>query len=213
MDMDTVDARRERVSAAVDGELRADELAQALAGLDADDALRASLQADWQAYHLIGDVLRSGEQATCRSSSGFLARLQTRLQDEALPVAELPKPDLVQRPMVDAANDGVFRWKAVAGFASLAAAAAIVWNVSGGGVAPPQPQLAGAPAPSAVLAATAPASRTVEQATVVGGEPQIMLRDARLDELLAAHKQVGMGAALQMPAGFMRSATFAAPER
>ena len=211
MDMDTVDARRERVSAAVDGELRADELAQALAGLDADDALRASLQADWQAYHLIGDVLRSGEQATCRSSSGFLARLQTRLQDEALPVAELPKPDLVQRPMVDAANDGVFRWKAVAGFASLAAAAAIVWNVSGGGVATTQPQLASAPA--AVLQAAAPASRTVEQATLVGGEPQVMLRDARLDELLAAHKQVGMGAALQMPAGFMRSATFGAPER
>lgn len=215
MDMDT-DARREWLSAAVDGELRADELVQALNGLDSDLALQAAVHADWQAYHLVGDVLRSGDRAVCGSSSRFLERLQTRLQDEPPFVPALPTPVLVQRPVaVEAANDGVFRWKAVAGFASFAALAAIVWNVSGGGVAAVQPQLASAPA--AVLQAAGPvptASRAVEQpVTLVSGEPQIMIRDARLDELLAAHKQVGAGAALQMPAGFMRSATFAAPER
>jgi sigma-E factor negative regulatory protein RseA len=47
------------------------------------------------------------------------------------------------------------------------------------------------------------------------GEAQVMLRDARLDELLAAHKQAGSSSALQMPvpAGLLRSATFTASER
>ncbi len=213
MDMDTVDARRERFSAAVDGELHADEFAQALDGLGRDAALRAVVQADWHAYHLIGDVLRSGEQAACASSSRLLVGLQARLQEEPPLVPGLPVPALVQRPEdAEAANDGTFRWKAVAGFASLAAAAAIVWNVSGAGKATAQPEIASAPA--SVLQAAAPASRTVEQpVTLASGEPQVMIRDARLDELLAAHKQLGAGAALQMPAGFMRSATFAAPER
>ena len=40
-----------------------------------------------------------------------------------------------------------------------------------------------------------------------------MLRDARLDELLAAHKQFGGISALQMPAGFLRNATFENPAR
>jgi sigma-E factor negative regulatory protein RseA len=43
--------------------------------------------------------------------------------------------------------------------------------------------------------------------------PQTMLRDPRLDELLAAHKQYGGASALQMPAGFLRNATFEAPQR
>jgi len=44
-----------------------------------------------------------------------------------------------------------------------------------------------------------------------GGAPQIMLRDARLDELLAAHQQAG--GASQMPSGFLRNATFEGPSR
>jgi sigma-E factor negative regulatory protein RseA len=35
-----------------------------------------------------------------------------------------------------------------------------------------------------------------------------MIRDPRLDELLAAHKQFGGASALQQPAGFLRNATF-----
>ena len=41
---------------------------------------------------------------------------------------------------------------------------------------------------------------------VGNGAPQVMLRDARLDELLAAHQQAG--GASQMPSGFLRNATF-----
>ena len=42
---------------------------------------------------------------------------------------------------------------------------------------------------------------------------QVMIRDPRLDELLAAHRQTGGTTALQMPAGFLRNATFEAPAR
>jgi sigma-E factor negative regulatory protein RseA len=38
-----------------------------------------------------------------------------------------------------------------------------------------------------------------------------MVRDARLEELLAAHKEFGGASALQMPSGFLRNATFEAP--
>jgi len=44
------------------------------------------------------------------------------------------------------------------------------------------------------------------------GQP-VMLRDPRLDELLQAHKQFGSTSALQMPAGFLRNATFEEPSR
>jgi sigma-E factor negative regulatory protein RseA len=39
-----------------------------------------------------------------------------------------------------------------------------------------------------------------------------MIRDPRLDEFLAAHRQLG-GAALVAPAGYLRNATFDAPGR
>jgi sigma-E factor negative regulatory protein RseA len=39
-------------------------------------------------------------------------------------------------------------------------------------------------------------------------EPQVMMRDPQLDALLAAHRQLGGTSALQMPAGFLRNATF-----
>jgi sigma-E factor negative regulatory protein RseA len=41
-----------------------------------------------------------------------------------------------------------------------------------------------------------------------------VLRDVRLEELLAEHRQYGGMSALQMPAGFLRNATYdAAPQR
>jgi sigma-E factor negative regulatory protein RseA len=46
---------------------------------------------------------------------------------------------------------------------------------------------------------------------VGNGNPQVMLRDPRLDELLEAHRQAG--GASQMPSGFLRNATFEAPSR
>ncbi len=217
----------ERLSALADGELAGDELAQLLAGFASDSG---RLHATWQSYHVIGDVLRGGEQSAVHASSDFLARLQTRLAAEpplvpARPVATpLVEPAPVRVVRAEPANDASFRWKMVAGCASFAAVAALAWTVVGGGSGVPvQPQLAVAPSTPAVVEARATApvepaalSNQVEQEVqLAGGEVQIMIRDARLDELVAAHKQAGGSSALQMPApaGFLRSATFSAPDR
>ena len=103
----------------------------------------------------------------------------------------------------------MFRWKMVAGFASLAAVAAIGWTSFS--------QLQGAGGPGAQLAASSPERATAQGAPVVAvadaDGQQVMIRDPRLDELLAAHKQFGSTSALQMPAGFLRNATFETPGR
>jgi sigma-E factor negative regulatory protein RseA len=76
--------------------------------------------------------------------------------------------------------------------------AAIGWTAVGGLASKPeQAQLASAP-PGTVLAET---------------QRGVMIRDARLDEFLAAHRQLGGASALQMPAGFLRNATFEGPIR
>lgn len=67
------------------------------------------------------------------------------------------------------------------------------------------------------LAASSPERATAQGAPVVAvadaDGQQVMIRDPRLGELLAAHKQFGSTSALQMPAGFLRNATFETPGR
>ena len=214
MNEDEISVLREQLSALADGELGADDVAR----LVQHPAVHAEAQATWHAYHLIGDVLRGGEQAVCAGSSGFLSRLQTRLEaEEPLAPARtmLPEQPLVIAlgPVAEPANDANFRWKMVAGCASFAAVVAMAWSVAGGGASTAlQPQMAAVSPAVPTLVAVPP--QTVEQpVTLANGEPQVMIRDARLDELLTAHRQAGGGTALQMPAGFLRSATFATPER
>ena len=206
---------QEQVSALADGHLRDDEFAQVIGRLCVDDELRAT----WQTYHVVGDILRSGGHAACSDTSTFLSRFQSRLAAEPvvpalLPV--LPDPKSVQR-RVEAANEPVFRWKLVAGAASLAAAAAIGWNwVGGAGSGSEGAQLAlqrPAPAVVATTEAPAPAAPALSSTRVMvgNGNPQVMLRDPRLDQLLEAHQQAG--GASQMPSGFLRNATFDRPSR
>jgi sigma-E factor negative regulatory protein RseA len=68
-----------------------------------------------------------------------------------------------------------------------------------------------------VWAVSAPMSSTGSQlaqnpalidAVLVASPQGVIVRDARLEELLAAHKQVGGNSALQMPSGFLRNPTF-----
>jgi sigma-E factor negative regulatory protein RseA len=57
------------------------------------------------------------------------------------------------------------------------------------------------------------ASGTAPAGTVLTSTRQgMMIRDPRLDELMAAHRQLG-GAALVAPAGYLRTATFDGPGR
>jgi sigma-E factor negative regulatory protein RseA len=192
----------ERISALADGQLQGEAFAHAVEAVCADGEALAT----WHAYHVVGDVLRSRELALGAPAPEFLSRLSARLAQEQpfTPAAAAVPAIPFERPPArePAANDGTFRWKLVAGVASVAAVAAVGWSVLGSAPTGGQgPQLASAaqPADSVVLARSPTGA--------------VMIRDARLDELLAAHRQVGAASALQMPAGFLRNATFDGPSR
>ena len=186
----------EGLSALADGELDEEELAVLLAACTHDEAALAR----WSRYHLIGEVLRApgqeGAGAAPHADLAFLGRLNQRLAQEVVaPPLASAAPALVRQPMVAlaepgaaAANDGSFRWKLLAGLASLAAVSAIAWNVSERS-APQAPQLA----------------RTDAAQVLVASPEGTMVRDARLQELLAAHKQFGATSALQEPSGFLHN--------
>jgi len=211
--MNDKDIWLERISALADGQLDAQEFDEALGVLCSDDGLRAS----WQAYHVVGEVLRNGQHTACRDGADFMADFHARLALEdalqpALPVA----PAVARRE--EAANEPVFRWKLVAGAASLAAVAAISWNwIGAAGSGTNAPQLAQGGAPTAVVATATPAPAPVQALTAQrvvigqGATPQLMLRDPRLDALLEAHQQAA--GVSQMPSGFLRNATFEGPSR
>ena len=200
----------EVISALADGQLRGDEFTRAVESVIANAQSRAT----WHAYHVVGDVLRSGELAACRQDGAFIARLNTRLQQEQIQVPSRSAMSPVATNAYSAkaggkndarkfaANESSFRWKLIAGFASLAAVAAISWNgLAGWGLAASQPQLAQAVMPvqpQAVQPAVA----------VADSDSPVMIRDPRLDAFLAAHEQFGGTSALQMPSGFLRNATF-----
>jgi sigma-E factor negative regulatory protein RseA len=214
--MNDSDKLREQVSALVDGQLHGEDFALAVEQVCSQDELRRT----WNAYHVVGEVLRSGQHTVCRDSSAFLAGFRERLASEGgkPTVAVAPALAVKAVPQVEAANEPMFRWKLVAGVASLAAAAAIGWNWVGSGPlqAPAGAQLAQGVGAAPVLAsAIQPAGESPTTTTrVLIGErqqPQVMLRDPRLDALLEAHQQAGGGS--HMPSGFLRNATFEGQSR
>lgn len=193
MQAGSVDAR-ELASALADGELRGAEFAQALAVLQGSDEARRR----WHDYHLVGDVLRSGAgSALGAHDPAFMARLRQRLQEPA-GEPRAPAPPM-PAPVRHSANDGLWRWKLAAGLSSLAVVALLGWQLTvPGQLEGAAVQLARSDTPSAPVAST---------------EGAVMIRDPRLDQLIAAHQQLGGTSALQMPAGFLRNATFERPAR
>lgn len=206
--------------ALLDGELSETELSDWLAR---EPALgEAATHA--QTCQFIGDALRGQVPlAGCTSASIFLAGVQTRLLNEvplAAPHAprSLPQVAEVAQVSAPAANDAVFRWKLVAGLASLAAVMAVSWSVivpAGAGPGGAAPQLALAqPSPEGAGLALAVATSARAAAPLAINTPQgVLIRDAELEALMAEHRQHGGVSALQMPAGFLRNATFDANAR
>lgn len=190
---DTMD-KKEMISALADGQLRGPAFTDAVQAVCSGGEAMTS----WHAYHVIGDVLRSADAGAGRPASEFVARFNARLAQEQ-PVSPAPAV-LAAQQRAPAANDETFRWKLVAGVASFAAVGAIGWSMVAGGSAAPQAQLASATARQAPASAATVLTRSESGA--------VMIRDAKLDELLAAHRQLAGASALQMPAGFVRSATF-----
>ena len=182
----------ESLSALVDGEL---VMVSAESGLQ-EVFQPNTLHSDWNNYQVIGHSLRegAGTGAQLGADPAFLRRLNARLADEKMMPQVLFVPGLgaISQPDQPAANEDVFRWKLVAGFASLATALVVGWNFMG--------------SPDASAGAQLAQNQTVEQ--VVVASPQgLIVRDARLEELMAAHKQLG-GSSLQAPSGFLRNAGF-----
>ncbi len=200
---------QDTISALADGQLQGEAFAHGVQAVAGDAQARAA----WHTYHLIGDVLRGGAATPCTEPSAFMTRLAGQLAAEPgfaiKTIAAHARPDRAygtfdpKNAVFDVqqlpANDASFRWKLVAGFASVAAVGAVAWTLSGGlgGLGNTQPQLAAAPAAT----------------TLASSNAGVMIRDERLDELLAAHRQLGGAAALQPSAGMLRNATFEAPAR
>ena len=199
--------RRERLSALVDGELAADGVAAACAEWRDDAAARSS----WNAYHLIGDVLRSDDLAPGpRGSAEFLTALRSRLAAE--PVVLAPQ---ALRGRDSRRSDGTAPGRRWAWMAPSAVAAGFV-VVAGALVVTRAPEALGPDTQSIPLAVAptgaAPArdgdptlstTLVAEREVVASGQ---MLRDARLDRYLTAHKQFAGSSALGTPSAFLRSA-------
>ena len=199
------DADRELVSALADGELRGEEFSRAMELLGKSDKAVAM----WRSYHVTGDVLRGADMVVTGREQAFVARLRVQLDGEAIArvptgVVEQGLPRLLDgsrhQPPGFAANDPARRWKWLAAAASLVAMAAIGWQLLGLDTSVP---------PSAQLSQVDGAEVNAAQ----DAASTVMLRDPRLDELMAAHKQFGGTSALQMPSGFLRNATFDGPGR
>lgn len=219
------DASLESLSALADGELDAAATARAC-GHWRDDA---SVRQRWHAYQMIGDVLRSDDLASAaRHDHALLAAVRARLAVEPVVLAPQEAPAVAGRvPGADVpAREGHAvsgrRWPWVASAAMAAGFVAVVGVVlltrppalQGGAtlaqVLPPG-AAPSAPMVQAVSLPAAAADTTVEpQALVASGT---LIRDARLDQYLAAHKQFGGSSALGLPSGFLRSATSEVPSR
>ena len=181
----------ELLSALADGELTGKELE-----VGEPVFLSGELRSDWNSYQVIGHALRTGAGAStlAGADSAFLQRLNSRLADEtpALLVRPISGQGVVALPMQPAANASVFRWKLVAGFTSVSAALVVALSFVGVPGGSSGSQLSQSPAPDQV---------------VVSSPQGLIVRDARLEELMAAHKQLG-GSSLQAPSGFLRNAGF-----
>lgn len=213
----------ERVSALVDGQLQGDEFVEALADLASSSEARSN----WDTYHLLGDVMRAGGPVVRPHDADFVLRLRERIAKDAIEIAAINVEDIRsighKHSKFFSANDG--SWRRVSGFASVALVGILAWQgLHWGGSTDPSatPQLAQQDAAPSVQAQSTTALADVRPTTVgqplirsdgssalaITSESPVMIRDPQLDALLAAHRQFGGTSALQMPAGFLRRATF-----
>ena len=200
---------RERLSALADGETGGSASAAACATWRGEEDARR----DWHAWQLIGDVLRSDELASSADRDArFLAGVRARLALEAVvlaPALQVAAAAAVRRSA---------RWPVpaamAAGFVLVVGTFAVV--------RPDQPATSGPPAAATAVVAQRAALDTAlasadqrEQARAseaLAADPKV-IRDARLDRYLAAHKQFAGSTALGVPSAFLRSATVESASR
>ena len=197
----------EQLSALADGELGVNDVARACANWRAG----SSAQATWHAYHLIGDVLRSDDLASSpRTDRAMLEKLRERLAGE--PVVLAPGSTLA-RAVVDRPRRNPWPWAALsAGAAGFAAVAGVLIVLGGTSIDSRTVKIdlsdAALPANSAE-AASRPFAQTLRPVFADGR----LVRDARLDQYLEAHKHFSGVSALGVPSTFLRGATSDATNR
>lgn len=211
-------AARERLSALLDGELGGNAVTQACAQWRDSAESRST----WYAYGLIGDVLRSDDLAgDAARDAGFLAVLRARMANEPVVLApqplEVPEPTELPAAARAVAGGGTRRWAwmaptaVAAGFVAVAA----VLTLNRPGMLPERADAtsvaqAPAPLPTAATLVGTPAPAAEPQTFVASGQ---LIRDARLDRYLAAHKQFAGSSALGVPSAYLRNATAEASGR
>ncbi len=200
-------ASRERLSALVDGELDRGDVDAACRDWRADTDLRRA----WHAWHAIGDVLRSDDLACdAQADLRFCAAVGARLATEAVVLA----PAKLATPVPASAFSSLrTRWAFGSAVAAGLVLAAGTFALVGPGTAPAPERVAltdgsGAPAagPQSTLASL-PTEADVSAPLVATIADQNLIRDARLDRYLVAHKQFAGTSALGVPSTFLRSAT------
>lgn len=193
------DERRAWLSDLADGRLHGESLAVACREWADDHEARRT----WHAYHLIGDVLRSDDLARpAGGDAAFLAALRSRLADEPVvlapaPVALRPRRQVWLLPVA-----------AAAGFVAVAGVVVVLQQVPLAGAGA---QLAASPPPPTI--AVRAGAGTAAPITLVGtdavGVPRgQMLRDARVDEYLRAHREMLVGSPVALPGGGVRAVDF-----
>lgn len=190
-------ARRARLSALMDGDADDAGAAEACADWRADGAARDA----WHAYHLIGDVLRSEDLAHAVSrDEAFLAALRGRLVAEPVVLApQAPMRRRTPRPVWLAPAAAAAGVMAVAGVL-------VVTRMAAPGAGPADRTLAAAGAATASTVAV----RSDGEFIVADGK---LIRDARLERYLAAHKQYGGSSVVTVPGAVLRSGTARSAER
>jgi len=169
----------QRISALMDGEVATHEVLSAVElAKDGEGAVH------WREYQLIGDVLRSEDLLNTHSSEDFLSRFSATLEAEP----HLLVPAVAQRAQAGERHRLLVRpsWvrRIMPTTAVAAAVAAVSWVVV--------PQLRGpvdGGDASPALVAKASPDANAQAVTLAAADTTPMIRDARLDEYLSAHRQ------------------------
>jgi len=197
------DAARERLSALADGQLDSSASAASCAAFHRDPQLRA----DWHAWHLIGDVLRSEDLASDpRHDRALYAKIRSRLSAEPVVLAPAASTsDLSGHAPLERGRRG--RWTAAGAVAAGVVMVVGTFALVRPDESPPPARIAQAEIPAATIDSTfgpAPAVDVQPVAIVAGNK---LIRDAQLERYLEAHKQFAGTSALGVPSAFLRSAT------
>lgn len=203
---------REWLSRLADGDAAADELEQACKHWRSSP----DMQADWHAYHLIGDVMRSDELSSRPArDAAFLQALRTRLVQEPVPLAPMP---VAADGRARDARVGLRsrRWlapaAAVAGVAAVGVSVLVMRSGPEGPTGWGQPMAVVQPSGGEALrrVVNAPTSAASSQSLVIDGQ---VIRDARLDAYFEAHRGAAGPMPSAVPGGALRSVEILVPQR